>query len=78
MEILVHVDDGSKYGDKPHPEDVKYIKAGLKMYDGTHHNATDKGDLFEFMSHDDAKNFVNYVYNAPYKSVDARLIDLIN
>ena len=75
MEILVHVDDGSNYGYKPHPKDVKYVEAGLKMYDGTHYSATDKGYLFEFKSHDDAKNFANYVYNAPYKSVDARVVD---
>ena len=75
MEILVHVDDGSNYGNKPHPTDVKYVESGLKMYDGTHYNATDKGYLFEFKSHDDAKNFANYVYNAPYKSVDASIVD---
>jgi len=75
MEILVHVNDGSIYGNKPHPKDVKYVEAGLKMYDGTHYNATDKGYLFEFKSHDDAKNFANYVYNVPYKSVYASVVD---
>ena len=72
-EHLVHVSDGSKYDDKPHPKDVEHVNAGAKKHGGAYHDASDKGAYFKFNSHDDAKNFKHHVDKAPHKSVYADL-----
>ena len=72
-EHLVHVSDGSKYDEKPHPKDVEHVNAGAKKHGGAYHDASDKGAYFKFNSHDDAKNFKHHVDKAPHKSVYADL-----
>lgn len=72
-EHLVHVSDGSKYNEKPHPKDVEHVNAGAKMHSGQYHDASDKGVYFKFNSHNDAKNFKYHVDKAPHKSVHADL-----
>jgi hypothetical protein len=72
-EHLVHVDDGSKYGDKPHPKDVEHVMAGVKKHNGEHDGNSDKGAFFKFKTHSDAKNFADHVKRAPHKSVYADL-----
>ena len=72
-EHLVHVNDGSKYDDEPHPDDVKHVMAGVKKYNGKHDGNSDKGAYFKFKSHEDAKNFKRHVDSCPKKSCDADL-----
>ena len=72
-EHLVHVNDGSNYGDKPHPKDVEHVMAGAKKHNGEHDGNSDKGAFFKFKSHSDAKNFAAHVGHAPHKSVYADL-----
>jgi len=68
---LVHVSDGSKYDDKPHPKDVEYVMAGIKKHGGEHAGASDKGAFFKFKSKDDAENFKSYTNKCPHRSCDA-------
>lgn len=80
-EHLVHVNDGSNYGDKPHPKDVEHVMAGAKKHNGEHDGNSDKGAFFKFKSHSDAKNFATHVGRAPHKSVYADLhegLDIIS
>jgi len=72
-EHLVHVNDGSKYDDEPHPDDVKHVMAGVKKYNGKHDGNSDKGAYFKFKSHEDAKNFKRHVDSCPKRSCDADL-----
>jgi hypothetical protein len=72
-EHLVHVNDGSNYGDKPHPKDVEHVMAGAKKHNGEHDGNSDKGAFFKFKSHSDAQAFKKHVDGAPHKSVYADL-----
>ena len=72
-EHLVHIDDGSNYGDKPHDKDVEHVMAGAKKHNGQFDGHSDKGAFFKFKSHSDAKNFADPVKKAPHKSVHADL-----
>jgi phosphopantetheine adenylyltransferase len=72
-EHIVHVDDGSNYGDKPHPKDVEHVNAGVKKHGGEFDGHSDKGAYFKFKSHSDAKNFADHVKKSPHKSVYADL-----
>ena len=72
-EHLVHVNDGSNYGDKPHPKDVEHVMAGAKKHNGEHDGNSDKGAFFKFKSHSDAQAFKKHVDSAPHKSVYADL-----
>jgi hypothetical protein len=72
-EHLVHVDDGSKYGDKPHAKDVDHVMSGAKKHNGEFDGHSDKGAFFKFKSHSDAKNFADHVKRAPHKTVHADL-----
>ena len=72
-EHLVHVNDGSNYGDKPHPKDVDHVMAGAKKHNGEHDGNSDKGAFFKFKSHSDAQAFKKHVDSAPHKSVYADL-----
>ena len=72
-EHLVHVSDGSKYDDEPHPKDTEHVKNGAKMHGGTYDGASDKGVYFKFKSRDSAQSFKNHVDKAPHKSVYADL-----
>jgi len=68
---LVHVSDGSKYDDKPHPKDIEYVMAGIKKHGGEHAGASDKGAFFKFKSKDHADSFKSHVNRCPHRSCDA-------
>lgn len=72
-EHVVHVDDGSKYGDQPHQKDADHVMAGVKKHNGKFDGHSDKGAYFKFSSKSDAKNFVDHVKRAPHKTVYADL-----
>ena len=72
-EHIVHVDDGSNYGDKPHDKDVEHVMAGAKKHNGEFDGHSDKGAFFKFKSQSDARNFADHVKRAPHKSVHADL-----
>ena len=72
-EHIVHVDDGSNYGDKPHPKDVEHVNNGVKKHGGEFDGHSDKGAYFKFKSQSDAKNFADHVKKSPHKSVYADL-----
>lgn len=71
--VNVHVSDGSKYGEKPHKDDIAHIKKGLDLYKGKHEVSTDKGDLFSFENSSSARNFKRHVDNCPKKTCHADL-----
>jgi len=70
---LVHVNDGSKYDEEPHPKDVDHVMAGAKKHGGSFDGHSDKGAYFKFKSHDDAKNFKKHVDSCPNRSCSADL-----
>jgi hypothetical protein len=72
-EHIVHVDDGSKYGEQPHDKDVEHVMSGAKTHGGEFDGHSDKGAYFKFKSHTDARNFADHVKKAPHKSVHADL-----
>ena len=72
-EHIVHVDDGSKYGEQPHEKDVEHVMSGAKKHNGEFDGHSDKGAFFKFKSHSDAKNFVDHVKRSPHKTVGADL-----
>jgi len=72
-EHIVHVDDGSKYGDQPHDKDVEHVMSGAKTHGGEFDGHSDKGAFFKFKSHTDARNFADHVKRAPHKTVHADL-----
>jgi hypothetical protein len=72
-EHIVHVDDGSKYGEQPHDKDVEHVMSGAKTHGGEFDGHSDKGAYFKFKSHSDAKNFVDHVKKSPHKTVGADL-----
>jgi len=72
-EHIVHVDDGSKYGEQPHDKDVEHVMSGAKTHGGEFDGHSDKGAFFKFKSHNDAKNFVDHVKRSPHKTVGADL-----
>ena len=72
-EHIVHVDDGSKYGEQPHDKDVEHVMSGAKTHGGEFDGHSDKGAFFKFKSHTDARNFADHVKRAPHKSVHADL-----
>lgn len=72
-EHIVHVDDGSKYGDQPHKKDADHVMAGVKKHNGKFDGHSDKGAYFKFNSKSDAEGFVRHVKAAPHKTVYADL-----
>jgi len=70
---IVHVDDGSKYGEQPHDKDAEHVMSGVKTHGGEFDGHSDKGAFFKFKSHSDAKNFVDHVKRSPHKTVGADL-----
>jgi len=70
---IVHVDDGSKYGEQPHDKDVEHVMSGVNTHGGEFDGHSDKGAFFKFKSHSDAKNFVDHVKRSPHKTVGADL-----
>lgn len=68
---LVHVDDGSKYDEKPHEKDVEHIMSGVKTHGGEHAGASDKGVFFKFKSKDAADAFRSHVNKCPHRSCGA-------
>ena len=67
-EHLIHVSDGSKYGDEPSKKDVDHVMAGVKAHNGEHDGSSDKGAFFKFKSHTDAENFKRHVDKCPGKT----------
>ena len=67
-EHLIHVSDGSKYGDEPSKKDVDHVMAGVKAHNGEHDGSSDKGAFFKFKSHSDAENFKRHVDKCPGKT----------
>ena len=65
---LIHVSDGSKYGDEPSKKDVDHVMAGVKAHNGEHDGSSDKGAFFKFKSHTDAENFKRHVDKCPGKT----------
>ena len=74
---LVHVNDGSKYDDKPHPKDVEHIMTGVKQHGGEHAGASDKGVFFKFKSKENAHAFKSHVNKCPNRSCDANLSEAV-
>lgn len=72
-EHIVHVNDGSKYGEQPHDKDAEHVMAGVKKHGGEFDGHSDKGAYFKFKSHEDAKNFKRHVDSCPHKTCDADL-----
>ena len=72
-EHIVHVDDGSNYGDKPHDKDVEHVMSGVKKHNGEFDGHSDKGAYFKFKSQSDARNFADHVKRSPHKTVHADL-----
>jgi len=72
-EHIVHVDDGSKYGEQPHKKDADHVMAGVKKHNGKFDGHSDKGAYFKFNSKSDAEGFVRHVKAAPHKTVYADL-----
>lgn len=72
-EHLVHVSDGSKYDDKPHPKDVEHVMSGVKKHNGTFDGHSDKGAYFKFKSSSDASSFKKHVDSCPNRSCSADL-----
>jgi hypothetical protein len=72
-EHIVHVDDGSKYDEEPHPKDVEHVNAGVKKHGGSFAGHSDKGAYFKFKSRTDARNFKDHVNKSPHKSTYADL-----
>lgn len=72
-EHIVHVDDGSKYDEEPHPKDAEHVMSGVKKHNGKFAGHSDKGAYFKFGSKTDAKNFVDHVKKSPHRSVSADL-----
>ena len=68
---LVHVNDGSKYDEEPHPKDVEHVMSGVKKHGGEHAGHSDKGAFFKFKSKEDADSFRSHVNKCPHKSCDA-------
>jgi len=75
---MVHVSDGSKYGDKPNKKDTDHVMAGLKKHGGSYDGASDKGAYFKFKSHNDAHAFKKHVDSCPGKSCYADLHEAID
>jgi hypothetical protein len=77
-EHVVHVNDGSKYGEQPHDKDAEHVMTGVKMHGGEFDGHSDKGAYFKFKSSTDAKNFKRHVDSCPHKSCDADLLEGFN
>lgn len=72
-EHLVHVSDGSKYGDKPSKKDTEHVMTGAKMHGGEYDGSSDKGAYFKFKTRDSARNFKRHVDSCPDKTCHADL-----
>jgi len=77
-EHIVHVNDGSKYGEQPHDKDAEHVMAGAKKHGGEFDGHSDKGAYFKFKSHEDAKNFKRHVDSCPHKTCDADLHESVD
>jgi len=72
-EHLVHVSDGSKYDEVPHPKDIEHVKTGAMHHGGKWDGHSDKGAFFKFKSKEDAQHFVSHVNKCPHRSCSADL-----
>ncbi len=77
-EHLVHVSDGSKYGNEPDAKDTEHVIAGIKKHGGEYDGASDKGAYFKFKSKSDAESFKNHVDRCPNRSCHADLHEDVN
>ncbi len=72
-EHLVHVSDGSKYDEVPHPKDIEHVKTGAMHHGGKWDGHSDKGAFFKFKSKEDAQHFVSHVKKCPHRTCSADL-----
>ena len=77
-EHLVHVSDGSKYGEQPSKKDTEHVMSGVKAHGGEFDGHSDKGAYFKFKSHNDAKNFKRHVDSCPNKTCYADLHEAVD
>ena len=68
---LVHVSDGSKYDEVPHPKDIEHVKTGAMHHGGQWDSHSDKGAFFKFKSKEDAQHFISHVNKCPHRTCDA-------
>jgi hypothetical protein len=74
---LVHVSDGSKYDEVPHPKDIEHVKTGAMHHGGKFDNYSDKGAFFKFKSKEDAQHFVSHVNKCPHRTCSADLTEAV-
>jgi len=74
---LVHVSDGSKYDEVPHPKDIEHVKTGAMHHGGKWDSHSDKGAFFKFKSKEDAENFKRHVDKCPHRSCYADLSEAV-
>ena len=75
MTYLVHVNDGSNYGDYPHKDDVDHVLEGRNRYHGKDDGTSDKGAFFKFESKADAESFAWHVNKCPKRSCYADILE---
>ena len=76
-EHLVHVSDGSKYDEVPHPKDIEHVKTGAMHHGGQWAGHSDKGAFFKFKSKEDAEHFKRHVDKCPHKTCYADLTEAV-
>ncbi len=74
---LVHVSDGSKYDEVPHPKDIEHVKTGAMHHGGKWDSHSDKGAFFKFKSKEDAQHFMNHVKKCPHRTCDAHMSEAV-
>ena len=74
---LVHVSDGSKYDEVPHPKDIEHVKTGAMHHGGKWDSHSDKGAFFKFKSKEDAQHFVSHVNKCPHRTCNADLTEAV-
>ena len=76
-EVFVHVSDGSKYDEEPHPKDVEHVQKGAAAHGGKFDGHSDKGAYFKFGSHSDAQHFKKHVDSCPHRTCYADIHESI-
>lgn len=71
QEHFVHVSDGSKYDETPHPKDIEHVKTGAMHHGGKFDGHSDKGAYFKFKSREDAEHFKRHVDKCPHRTCHA-------
>lgn len=73
----VHVSDGSKYDEVPHPKDIEHVKTGAMHHGGQWAGHSDKGAFFKFKSKEDAEHFKRHVDKCPHRTCNADLTEAV-